>query len=363
MVAIAVVALVLLDAFETIVLPRRVPGRFRLTFLFYAATLDPLMALARRLPDGTRRETWLSFFGPLSLIVLLGVWAVGLILAYALLQWGLETNMVGPEGPAGFGAIVYMSGVTFLTLGFGDVTPHDELGRLLAVLEAGMGFGFLALVIGYLPVLYQAFSRREVNVAMLDARAGSPPIAAELLRREGESGNLVALHELLKDWERWAAELLESHVSYPVLMLYRSQHERQSWLAALTLILDVSALTAAGIAHDCARQARLTFAMARHAAVDLCQIMDVDPEQPCPDRLPAEDLTVLYQTLEDAGIPLRPRATMEASLTKLRDLYEPYVWAIGDYLLMPLPAWLPPAERSDDWQSSAWKRTGGRVFD
>jgi hypothetical protein len=103
--------------------------------------------------------------------------------------------------------------------------------------------------------------------------------------------------------------------------------------------------------------------MARHAAVDLCQIMDVEPDETMPDRLPAGDLPVLYQTLVDADLPLRPLAKMEASLTKLRALYEPYVWAIGDYLLMPLPAWLPPAERSDDWQISAWQRTGGRVFD
>ena len=138
-----------------------------------------------------------------------------------------------------------MSGTNFFTLGLGDVTPTTTSARVLTTVEAGMGFGFLALVIGYLPVLSQAFSRRESAIALLDARAGSPPTAAELLRRRG--GRRPSPGRLLNDWERWSAEVLESHISFPVLAFYRSQHDNQSWVAALTTVLDTCALVITGV--------------------------------------------------------------------------------------------------------------------
>ena len=130
---------------------------------------------------------------------------------------------------------------------------------------------------GYFPVLYAAFSRREVNIALLDARAGSPPSAAELMRRHSYDGAAQALSVLLIEWERWSAELLESHISYPLLCYFRSQHNNQSWLSALTAILDTSSLLIAGVQGQEARQAQLTFAMARHALVDLSQIFNRRP--------------------------------------------------------------------------------------
>src|SRR5262249_5701683 len=153
--------------------------------------------------------------------------------------------------------------------------------------EAGLGYGFLAVSISYLPVLYQAFSRREATISLLDARAGSPPTAGELLRRLGAARNVTGLGPcpLLVEWERWACELLETHLSYPVLGYYRSQHDNQSWVAALTCILDTSALLIAGVDGADSYQARLTFAMARHAAVDLALVTQTAPVSPQPDRL------------------------------------------------------------------------------
>src|SRR5205085_3700848 len=150
-------------------------------------------------------------FGPLSMLALLGLWAVGLVFGFALLHWALGTQLSVPAGAHNFGTYLYMSGVIFFTLGFGDVVPLMHAGRVLTVVEAGVGFGFLALIIGYLPVIYQSFSAREVNISLLDARAGTPPTASELLRRHGRNNDMAALNELLKDWERWGAELMESH--------------------------------------------------------------------------------------------------------------------------------------------------------
>src|SRR6184192_1740040 len=242
----ALLATVLWDAFETIILPRRVSGRFRLTKLFYSATWRPWRAIAPLLP---RRpgDAFLGFYGPLSLPLLLALWAAGIVLAFGMLQWAAGSALAMVGGGPGFGADVYMSGTTFFTLGLGDVVPRTPVAKTFTVVEAGMGFAFLAVVIGYFPVIYQAFSRRETAISLLDARAGSPPSASELLRRHYRGKEANELIQYLRDWERWCAELLESHLSYSVLVYYRSQHERQSWLGAVTTLMDVCALIMVGI--------------------------------------------------------------------------------------------------------------------
>src|SRR5262249_34012551 len=154
----------------------------------------------------------------------------------------------GPAGEQpGLATYLYLSGTTFFTLGYGDVTPVGPFGRVLAVAESGLGFGFMAVIIGYLPVLFQAFSRREVTISLLDARAGSPPSAAQFLLRLARTERVDAVEPFLAEWERWAAELLESQLSFPVLSYYRSQHDNQSWLAALTTVLDTCAFLIAGV--------------------------------------------------------------------------------------------------------------------
>jgi len=347
---ILIVLIVLWDAFETTVLPRRVSRRFRLTRIFYRTTWVPFRAIARVIRFGNPRENFLSIFGPLSLILLLVTWAFGLIVGFALLHWGLGSRLTLPAGISGFRADLYLSGTTFFTLGLGDVAPTSGASRVLTVVEGGMGFGFLALVIGYLPILSQAFSRREATIALLDARAGSPPTAAELLRRHGSAEGAEALMELFREWERWSAELLESHVSFPVLAYYRSQHDNQSWVAALPTILDVCSLVVTGIDKAPTRDASLAFAMARHAVVDLARVFSQEPRAPQPDRLPAAELARLKQALAASGMPLKSDAGVVEHLVHMRGTYEPYVHALSEFLLMPLPAWLPPAGAKDNWQ-------------
>ncbi|HLZ71729.1 MAG TPA: potassium channel family protein [Dehalococcoidia bacterium] len=355
---VALVAIVLWDVFETIVLPRRVSRRFRLTRLFYLSIWAVWTLIARRLRGG-RRESFLSYFGPLSLLLLLVSWAIALIVGYALLQRGVETQLVAPKGTSGLIAYLYFSGTTFFTLGLGDVAPLGEAGRIVTVIEAGTGFGLLGLVVGYLPAFYQSLSRRETAITLLDARAGSPPGGLELIVRYARENDIDGLARLLADWERWAAELLESHLSYPLLTFFRSQHDNQSWLAAITAVLDACALVLSGIEGVPARPARLTFAIARHAAVDLCQVMVLEPRLDHPERLPSEQLANVCSALTAAGVPLTPDSDGAKKLTRLRRSYEPYVFALSDRLLMPLPPWIPPPAAKDDWLASAWKDPEG----
>jgi ion channel len=356
-VAVALILIILWDIFETIVLPRRINRLLRITTLVYVFTWAPWAAIARTIStEGQRRrETFLSLYGPLALLFLLFVWASGLVVGFALLQWSLGSLLTTPNGHHSFFTDLYMSGTTFFTLGLGDVAPSQAVSRAITVIEAGCGFGVLALVIGYLPVLYGAFSRREVAISLLDARAGSPPSAVEMLRRHMRDYGVQTLNEQLRAWETWAAELMESQLSYPSLGYFRSQHEHQSWLAGLTTILDVCALIIVGVDNVPPEQARLTFAMARHAAVDLSQVTQTKPDMHCHIRLPQEDQARLRALLAEAGAPLREGPEADARLEELRQLYEPFVFALSHRLLMPLPPWLPGEHALDAWRASPWE--------
>jgi len=226
----------------------------------------------------------------------------------------------------------------------------------LTVLQSGLGFAFLGVVIGYLPTIYSSFSRREIEISLLDARAGSPPSAAELLARFGNCPQQEVLDQILRDWERWAAEVLESHLSYPVLSFFRSQHNNQSWLGALTTILDATALVIAGVDQIRPEQARITFAMARHAVVDLSQVVNARYDPRHPERLPAPELARLRQSLETRGIRLRIGSEAEQKLAYLRTLYEPYVLAMARNLAINLPPWIHSDKKRDNWQAGPWDR-------
>lgn len=346
---IACILAVLMDAFQTIILPRRATGPVRLTRIFYIVTWNPWAFLVKRIKNAKRRESAFSFYGPLSLIFLLAVWAAGLLLGFALIYTSLGSPFHDPARTSDFWTDLYVSGTTVFTLGLGDVTPHSIQARWLMVVESGTGLGFLAMVMGYFPVLYSAFSRREVSISLLDARAGSPPTASELMRRHAHDGAADALSTLLIEWERWSAELLESHISFQLLCYFRSQHTNQSWLSALTCILDTSALLISGVQGHEARQAQLTFAMARHAMVDLTQMLTRSPIQHASDRLPAEQYERLYKLLCESGVSLCRDGQSEQRLRELRRLYEPYAETLSRHFHMPLPPWIPEHPRRDNW--------------
>jgi hypothetical protein len=358
---IVIIGVVLLDAFETVVLPRRVTRHFKLTAWFYRRTWIPWRNIAGRIRTFSRQQSFLGYFGPLSLIMLLAFWAASLIFGFGLLQYGIGGHEQLGNEPITFGRIIYHSGETFFTLGYGDIVPTSSAARALSVFEAGMGFAFLGVVIGYLPVVYASFSRREIQISMLDARAGSPPTASELLVRlagtsEDPSIDQVVLDAVLRDWERWSGELLESHISYPVLSFFRSQHSNQSWLGALLTMLDVTSLVMTGIEGIHPGQAKLTFAMARHAAVDLAQVVNARYDPAAAERLTDADLDTLRETLAAAGLNLRNTDEARQKLTKLRSMYEPYLHSTARNLMITLPPWQPPSKTRDNWQAGPWDR-------
>src|SRR5262245_25704833 len=355
---IAIILIVLWDAFETIMLPRRIPGGIRISRLVLGGLWRVWAAIGRGIRTRNRREDFLGLYALLSLIGLLAVWAAGLVTGFALIDWACGSRLTPPDGRAGLWTDFYMSGTTFFTLGLGDVVPNSTGSRIIAVVEAGTGFGFLALVLAYLPVLYQAFSRRESRITMLDEWAGSPPSAAVILRRSSECRDPgAALNSLFKDWELTAAEILESHLSYPILAFFRSQHDNQSWLASITAILDTCALVIVGVGEIDPFQARLTFAICRHALVDVSQNVAGKRRLEAPPHDPGS-AAELRAWLASAGVTLEHGAEADRKLVEMRALYAPYVQVLSSLLLMPLPTWLPTGKARYNWETTAWAHTG-----
>jgi hypothetical protein len=400
----------LIDAFEVMLLPRRIRRRRRFVRAYFQASWLAWTAVGRRL-KADARGTFLSVYGPLSMIGLFTIWMTSLVVGFGLVHWAVAASASPPGGASSIRTQIYFSGTTFFTLGYGDVTAHTGVGHVLSVLEAGIGLGLIAVVIGYLPVLYQLFSRREAYVIRLDARAGSPPTAAEFLARHAVSAQGVAsLGALLGEWEHWAAELLESHLSYPMLAYYRSQHDNESWLAALTTVLDACALLTLGLCdvphlrrRDAAAgelglasdlptfQARMTFATARLAVVEMTHALhsapagqDLEGEsgrtggvtesatdegapttiERLPDRLPAIAFERLTARLESVGLTFdEDTEPPHARLDTLRSTYEPFLEALAVRLLLPLPRWVAYDDATDNWQQSVGGEDAKRLID
>lgn len=346
----ALVVAVVAEGFNTIVLARRVQSVFRITRAFYRSTWLAYTALARRIREGRKRENFLSIYGPLSLLALIGIWAVGLVVGFGLMQWGggLSTN----GHPASLPHAIYYSGTSLFTAA--TTEADNSLSRFLMASEAGFGLSFLGLVVAYLPVLYQSYSTRELRISMMDARAGSPPSAAELLRRSGRTP--AKLERELANWEQWSAEMLQHQLSYPMLGYFRSQHMNQSWLGSLTAILDASAIVALGSGDDLQNQAEATFAMARHAIVDLARVFGSPPKRDGPDRLPPETYVKVRDTLEHSETAVEMRRVSEKELRHLRGLYEPYAYVLSRHFLSALPGWMETESEAENWRRTDWER-------
>jgi Ion channel len=354
--------LILVDVFEVMLLPRRVRRRLQFMHLFFRGTWAIWSRLALHIPSASARERVLSVYGPLSMVLLFAVWSVGLIIGFALLQLALH-KAAGTEPPLTLTGQLYLSGTTFFTLGYGDITPQTATTRMIAVVEAGTGLGFIAVVIGYLPVLYQLFFRREAHVIQLDGRAGSPPTAGTLLQRHAESGGLDKLDDLLLEWEHWCSEMLESHLSYPILVYYRSQHDNQSWLSALAAVMDCCALILVGLEDMCPLQARMTFTMARMVIVEMDRSFHTHSSRlPVGDRLPHEIYLRMETGFTKAGLNWNGSPETEATLTALRATYEPLLVHLSRYLLAPLPGWIAAGDVADNWERGQRGITARRLI-
>jgi len=351
---IVLVVLIFWDAFEVMLLPLPIRRNLRLVMLFVRYTWKSWSFIAQWLGPGDRRERLLGVYGPLSLVLLICLWVGGLILGFGLIHLAL--------GSGSLLQALYFSGITFFTVGYGDLVPGSMAMKGVAVVEAGCGLGFLALVIGYLPVLYQLFARREAHVMLLDERAGSPPTATELLKRHAEGHSLDSLDQLLREWEVWTSELLESHMSYPMLGFYRSQYSNQSWLAAMASITDTCSLIMVGIEGVRTFQARMTFSVARLAIIELSRVLRVEEIVGANPRLTSSEFIRMKKALKESGVEMVERDA-EARLAKFRATYEPFLGGLAEYRMVGLPRWVSKEEQLDNWEEDERGATAKRLVE
>jgi hypothetical protein len=331
---------VLWDGFATVVLPSTVAPMRRISGRFYKWSWRLWSAVGRRIRDGHLRLRFLAVYGPVSIMVLLVLWAGLLIFAFAMIYHGSGERFQADRGSIGFGALLYMSGSTFFTLGLGDITSTDPLARFYMILETGTGYIFLALIITYMPVLDQAYGAREVDNLLIHARAGHPPGAIKLLRRYSGTDLSEILRVNLREAERWMAETLQSHLSHPVLAFYRAHHWGQSWLISLTALLDSSALLIASGDGLVAAQARLTYLMGLRLLKDLTDGLSIAVDRRCRIRLTEADLSTLPTALAVSGITLTLRPPDSSRLIRLVRRYDVYLFALSAWLVIPVPPWI-----------------------
>ncbi len=329
---VVLVGWTLLDVFRTLVMPRAARGRLRLGRILFPLMWRPWRWLGVRRRTVPAREHVLATAAPFFFFVQLVIWVALVLVGFALIRWSVSFTSTGSS----FGDALYSSGTSLFTLGFG-APASGGWARGIAVVEAATGLGLFAVVIAYLPVLYQAFNRREVGVLMLDARAGSPPSGPELLHRMGGAGARASLPELFAEWERWAADVLETHLSYPLLVFFRSPHDYTSWVTALGSVLDAATLILTATDDEPEERAKLLYGTGVHAIEDLFRYFRLDERE---STIQLDEFEDVLRDMKNDGFSVRPLDEAFHAFTRKRAAYADRLDAISVMLAAPPTQWI-----------------------
>jgi len=330
------VLMVLSDAVGTLMVTRGLPGRWRPTRIFYRGTWRCWRAIGVRIRSSTRQEHFLSLYAPLSLLTLLLIWLAGLTVGWALIFVGQRSEL---HGAGDFGSLVYYSGTALLTIGFGDLTAQSTLLRMLTLLEALTGLGTIALLISFLPALYGAYGRREARLLTLDDPSGERIQPTSLIVLGAPDGDVERLYRFFADWEMWAAELLESHVSFPMLALFRSQHEGQSWITALGVVVDSATMMCALVPGAEVREPYYLHRRGQRALTEIARRLHLAPAGDAGPMVDRERFDVAYARVAKTGISLRPADDAWERLVGLRSTYAATLQELIDFLVAPPGFW------------------------
>jgi hypothetical protein len=321
---------------RTLVVPRGLTSKLA-EVVARGLTRHGFITVADRFDDYETKDRILALSGPVSLLVLLFVWLTMYFLGYGLILWPLI------DGPL-VGAL-RQSGSSLLTLGFAG-TPRVG-ATIIHLLAAGTGLVVVALQIAYLPTLYSAFNRREMLVTMLQSRAGSPAWGPELLMRAQMVSLVESLPDLYAEWERWAAEVAETHATYPVLVWFRSPHPLRSWVIGLLAVMDSAALYLALAPSRAPVEARLCLRMGFTALRTIADTVKVRYD---PDPYPDEDIELTFEEyaagvrrMEEVGFPLE--RTPEEAWSDFRGWrinYESLCYALADLTVAVPGPWSGP---------------------
>ena len=339
---VALVAWVLNDVFNTVILPRPTPARFRPAGLLTRWSWRSWRRFADASKTPERREQRLGIFAPAVVMVLLGLWIVLLIVGFSLMLLALGDG-VEPR-LTDLGAAMYFAAISLLTIGYGDYVPVEIGSRLVAVAAGGVGLGIVALTITYLFSLYANFQRRELQVVTLDARAGAPPSGTTLLATcAAFDDDAEELDHIFEEWERWSASVLESHLAYPILMFFRSTHDHESWVSAIGAILDATTLLLTTVEGGPRGQATATRGIGAHLVEDIGRFFGfIVRDRPLEGAMiERAEFDEARDRLRAAGYVLVPDVDAAWSeFARLRAEYAGPLNALAKYLDVPPAQWI-----------------------
>ena len=317
---------------STIILPRSITSR--ITYATWIVVFRAFMFISDRVPRYERKDRILALLGPVALLAALIGWLVLFLIGYALLFWPLLDG--------DFGEALRQSGSSMFTLG---VAASGQGGpTTLEFLAAATGMIVVALQIGYLPTIYGAYNRRETLVTALSTRAGAPAWGPEILARHHLNRSLATLPALYTSWESLAADITESHSSYPWLMSFRSPNPLHCWAISLLAVLDSAALYLALAPAEAPPEARQCLRMGFVGIRTLSKVtgaqVDDDPRPDDPVALPFEAFARAVDHLRQVGFPLE-RSAEEAwpDFRGWRVNYEDAAFKLADYLVAVPALW------------------------
>jgi ABC-type multidrug transport system fused ATPase/permease subunit len=331
-----VIAFVAWDVFNTVALPRPTPSVYRLARNLTRYSWRGWCWQARRMALGQRRERWLGAFAPFLVLVLLVAWVLLLIAGFGLIDLAFGADFNPPIQD--LGTAFYAAGTGLLTIGFGDIVPTALVTRVIVIASAGLGLGTVALVITYLFSLYGSFQRREVLVTTLDARAGAPPSGVALLETCQRTELVGDLPALFGDWERWSAEVLDSHVAYPILGYFRSSHDNESWIASLGAMLDAAVLILTTVQGQPRGRAEMLVAIGVHLVEDVSSFFGFTND----GRVGVEraEYDVARARLEAAGFPLESPDVGWILFAQIRARYASRLNELAGFWMTPPALWI-----------------------
>ena len=335
---VVLIVVILSDAVATLIVTQGSSGLWRPARLYYAATWRGVRSLSARVPDRAG-EGVLNVYPALSLLGLLVLWLAGLMIGWSLVYWGIHQHVTGTSD---FGSIVYYAGTSLVTPVFGSA--HGVVVRLLTLLETLTGVVTIALMISYLPALYGAYSRREARLLTLDDPQGGRLTPVRVVAVHAPGGDLDMLYRSFAEWEAWTADVLESHVSYPMLALFRSQHAGQSWVTALGVLTDAATLTSACVVGAKEREPYFLYRRGRRAVLEISSRVHVPATGRIAPWLTEENFEPAWRGLVELGLPLRDKAEAWADLQSIRATYGDDLERLIDFLVAPRGFWGHSAE-------------------